>query len=269
MEGEKFTQFFFNLEKSRGKAGTLKKIRGKNGVVVETNEEILKEVKAYYENLFSAEGVREEEKLELLKQIKATVGEVDKKECDEDIREEEIKRAINELNKKKSPGIDGLGSEFYIVFKDYLTSILKEVYEDVFKKGELNQRMGMGLMKLIYKRKGEETDLKNYRPITMLNTDLKILSKILANRLKEVMPSIIKTNQGYGVKERDIADTTISIKDMIRYMHEKNKDGFIICSCGSVVEHCVSSANGCGFDSQGTHILMKMYNLNAIVSRFG
>ncbi len=39
--------------------------------------------------------------------------------------------------------------------------------------------------------------------------------------------------------------------------------------CGSVVEHCVSSAKDCGFDSQGTHILMKMYNLNAIVSRFG
>ncbi len=36
--------------------------------------------------------------------------------------------------------------------------------------------------------------------------------------------------------------------------------------CGSVVEHCVSSAKGCGFDS---HILMKLYNLNAIVSRFG
>ncbi len=39
--------------------------------------------------------------------------------------------------------------------------------------------------------------------------------------------------------------------------------------CGSVVEHCVSSAKGCGFNSQGTHILMKMYKLNAIVSRFG
>ncbi len=34
--------------------------------------------------------------------------------------------------------------------------------------------------------------------------------------------------------------------------------------CGSVVEHCVSSAKGCGFDSQGTHILMKMYNLNVL-----
>ncbi len=43
----------------------------------------------------------------------------------------------------------------------------------------------------------------------------------------------------------------------------------ILCSCGSVVEHCVSSAKGCGFDSQGTHLLMKMYNLNVIVSHFG
>ncbi len=39
------------------------------------------------------------------------------------------------------------------------------------------------------------------------------------------------------------------------------------CSCGSVVEHCVNSAKGCGFNSQGTHILNKMYNLN--VSHFG
>ncbi len=39
--------------------------------------------------------------------------------------------------------------------------------------------------------------------------------------------------------------------------------------CGSVVEHCINSAKGCGFDSQGTHLLMKMYNLNVIVSWFG
>ncbi len=44
---------------------------------------------------------------------------------------------------------------------------------------------------------------------------------------------------------------------------------YVVFLCGSVVEHCVSSAKGCGFDSQGTHILMKMYNPNVIVSRFG
>ncbi len=51
-------------------------------------------------------------------------------------------------------------------------------------------------------------------------------------------------------------------------MHLSLYDSYVFL-CGSVVEHCVSSAKGCGFDSQGTHILMKMYNLNVIVSRFG
>ncbi len=59
-----------------------------------------------------------------------------------------------------------------------LTGILKEVYEEIFKKEEMNQRMGMGLIKLIYKRKGEKVDVKNYRPIKMLNTDLKILTSL-------------------------------------------------------------------------------------------
>ncbi len=43
----------------------------------------------------------------------------------------------------------------------------------------------------------------------------------------------------------------------------------VLFLCDSVVEHCVCCAKGCGFDSQGTHVLMKKYNLNAIVSRFG
>jgi len=62
----------------------------------------------------------------------------------------------------------------------------------------------------------------------MLNTDLKILAKILANRLKEIMPKIITTNQAYGVKGKDIADTILSIKDTIRYMRDKKKEGYII-----------------------------------------
>ncbi len=56
--------------------------------------------------------------------------------------------------------------------------------------------------------------------------------------------------------------------DLLCLFFIDNSNNYIMLLCGSVVEHCVSSAKGCGFDSQGTHILMKMYNLNAIVSRF-
>lgn len=66
--------------------------------------------------------------------------------------------------------------------------------------------MSMGFMKLIYKRKGNKNILNNFRPITMLNTDLKILAQDLANRLSKVLPKIIITNQAYGVNGRDTAE---------------------------------------------------------------
>lgn len=62
--------------------------------------------------------------------------------------------------------------------------------------------------------------LNNFRPITMLNTDMKILAKILANRLNKVLPTIITTNQAYGVKGRDIADITRGIRDIISVLNE-------------------------------------------------
>lgn len=97
-------------------------------------------------------------------------------------------QAINQLGVKKSPGIDGIGSEFYKVFKGKISTILKEIYEAVLKKERVHPRMGLGLMKIFYKKKGDKTELKNFRPITMLNTDFKSLGKVLANRLKNVMP---------------------------------------------------------------------------------
>lgn len=227
VEGEKCTKFFFDLERRKGNSAMIKQVKNESGEVVTDNEDILEEIRKYYKRLFTTEGGQEDSE-EWLKVIKTKVENKDKDMCDEEIREEEIERAIKELNKKKSPGIDGLGSEFYLVFKDVLTVILKEVYDDVFMKRQMNLRMSMGLMKVIYKKKGDKADLKNYRPLTMLNTDLKILSKVLANRLKEVMPKIIKTNQAYGVKGRDISDTTLSIKDIISYMKEGKQKGYVI-----------------------------------------
>lgn len=228
VEGEKCTKFFFDLEKRKGRVETIKEIRKENGKMVQECGEILEEVKNYFEKLFSTEGVKEREKRELMELIKIKVSKEEKEECDQTISKEEIESAINELNKKKSPGIDGLGSEFYQTFKDLLVDILRDVYDEIFEKGGMMLRMGMGLMKVIYKKKGEKNELKNYRPITMLNTDLKILAKLLANRLKQIMPNIITTNQAYGVKGKDISDVTMSIKDTIRYMRDKSKGGYVI-----------------------------------------
>ncbi len=66
----------------------------------------------------------------------------------------------------------------------------------------------------------------------------------------------------------------VTWKDIIKYLQKcegcthfcEILQIYTVCSCGSVVEHCFSSAKGCGFNSQGTHILIiiKMYNLNPL-----
>lgn len=228
VEGEKCTRFFFNMEKNRQRAGMIKELIGKGGGKVKEKEEVLKEIKDYYESLFKREGVGREEIEFLVGKIKIKIDNGDKNLCERGIEKEEIEEAIMQLNNGKSPGKDGLPNEFYKVFRKVLTPILKDVYDEIFKKEETSYFMGIGLVKLIYKRKGDIADLKNYRPITMLNTDFKILSKILANRLKKILPNIIQTNQAYAIPGRDITDTISSIRDVVSYMITEKKSGYVI-----------------------------------------
>lgn len=73
-----------------------------------------------------------------------------------------------------------------------------------------------GVISLLFK-KGRRTQLKNWRPITLLTTDYKILSKALANRLHEVLPLIIHSDQTASIRGRTISDNARLLHDVIAY----------------------------------------------------
>lgn len=125
VEGEKCTKFFFNLERSRKKAETIKEIKCKDGRKVKETKEILKEVKDFYEELFKVQGIDDGEKDFILEKVTVAVNKQEKEKCDEKIKIEEIEEAFNQLKGNKSPGIDGITNEFYKAFKDKLMKILK------------------------------------------------------------------------------------------------------------------------------------------------
>ena len=83
------------------------------------------------------------------------------------------------------------------------------------------------LLVFFYKKKGDKTNLNNFRPISLLNVDYKIISKALANRLKVVMSSIISPEQSC-VPGRDIIDNIMSVRDVIDLVTLNNKEGFLI-----------------------------------------
>lgn len=228
VEGERCTAFFFGLESKRQMKGVIKEVQNREGIVVRETTEVLEVVEDFYGELFASRGVSWEDEEFLLGQIRKVVSGLEIGMREGAIAEEEIAEAIAQLNAGKSPGLDGLTCEFYKRFKGQLVPILKRVYDEVFRTQELCESMKIGVIKLVYKKHGDRAILKNYRPITMLNTDFKILAKVLANRVKAVLPEVIKTTQAYAVYGRDIADIVSSVRDTVMYMEEVGEGGYLV-----------------------------------------
>ena len=105
--------------------------------------------------------------------------------CDEDISISAIYKSLNGMSKGKTPGPDGLTSEFYLYFFNELQSVFKYVFDCIEENHELSRSMKYSIINLIYKEKGEKTDLKYFRPISLLNVNYTILIRIMSNRLKK------------------------------------------------------------------------------------
>ena len=102
-----------------------------------------------------------------------------------------------------------------------------ELLKYEFDSFTLTNSQHRGILTLLYK-KGEREDIRNWRPLTMLNVDYKIIAKILANRIKPVLPNIIKDDQKGFVPGRNIHDANRLLQDIIQYNDNENKEGAII-----------------------------------------
>ena len=99
------------------------------------------------------------------------------------ISEAEVLAAINDLPKNRTPGIDGLPSEFYQLYKKVLIPILVTVFNETLQD-KLSDSQRTGAITLIAKE-GDKKELKNWRPIALLCVDYKIMAKIVTNRIKK------------------------------------------------------------------------------------
>ena len=107
------------------------------------------------------------------------VSRSDNTELAADITEEELHRATMSLQSGKAPGIDGLPADFFKSFWDILGQDLLEVVNDSIVTGGLPLSCRRAVITLLPK-KGDLQELKNWRPVSLLCTDYKILSKALA-----------------------------------------------------------------------------------------
>ena len=128
----------------------------------------------------------------------------------------------------KSPGNDGLTKEFFETFWSEIKEPFLSCTLHSFNTGELCTSQRQAIIKLIEKKDKDKRFIQNWRPISLLNVDVKIISKALSERLKKVLPSLISDNQSAYVEGRFISESGRLISDVLEVTDMLKLNGLLL-----------------------------------------
>ena len=227
-EGETSSRYFCSLEKKRGAEKSMRSVqRVKDGPIVTGTKDMLEQTRQFYVDLYTEEGIEVDAQETMLSKITSTLTKNQAELCEGAVTHDEITEAVKQTQNDKSPGTDGLTYEFYKAFWHLLGKDLVQVFNNSFEQMRLPESQNYGLLTLLFK-KGERTLLSNWRPISLLNTDYKILAKALSTRLGKVLAHIVADDQTCGVPGRTILNNVFILRDLVVICKQKNIPAAII-----------------------------------------
>jgi hypothetical protein len=172
------------------------KIRNEKGDITTDPEEIQNTIRSFYQRLYytKLENLDEMDKfLDRYQVPNLNQGHVN--DLNNPISPKEIEAVINNIPTKTSPGQDGFHAEFYQTFKEDLIPVLHKLFHKMEAEGTLPNSFYEVAITLIPKTQKDPTKIENFRPISLMNINAKILNKILPNRIQEDIKTIIHPDQ--------------------------------------------------------------------------
>ena len=206
--------FYATLEKRRARKALLGELADATGQVYSDIDHLIPIVTEFYQGLYTPLRVHLPTQSKLLANVGMRFSSLQRQQLDAPFTAQELHKAVLAMHDDKSPGIDGISAEFYKKF----WYLLGARYFDFLTASKVTQfplKKNISVTALIYKDRGAATDLANYRPISLLNVDLKILSKALTTRLGAVLSDVIHYTQT-AVAGRQIDHTVHMLRDLIQ-----------------------------------------------------
>jgi len=142
------------------------------------------------------------------KREKACIVKLDatqQEELERPLLNEECFLILKQCSKNKTPGTDGLSVVFYLRFWSLLGEEMVQSLNYAYEHRQLNITQKQGIIKVIPKKREDKSFLENWRPLSLLNVDYKIATKVIAHRISSVLPIIVNEDQTRYVKGRYIS----------------------------------------------------------------
>lgn len=228
--GNKPNRFLARLVKKMSIKGYISAIKDPSGCRITENKKISETFRQYYEKLYSSD-INTQSKLENTFFKDLCIPKINNKQkelLEAPITLLEIKTAINSLQSGKSPGPDGYPVEFFKIMNDKISPYLLKAINTSFHASKLPNYMNIANITVIHKKEKDPEECSSYRPISLLNVDLKVLAKILAKRLEHVIPDIIDPDQTGFIKGRHSYCNTRRLFNIICHLNRNLTPGILV-----------------------------------------
>ncbi|KAF1333326.1 putative Pollike protein, partial [Globisporangium splendens] len=168
-----------------------------------------------------------ESQTRLLDSINRTLSESQCAELNDPITALELAETIRHMKARSSPGLDGFTASFYQVDPDVFGEILAIVFDYQLRRGILLPSQRKSCVVLLHK-KGSRSEPGNYRPIALMQVDVKILSKALAFRLRKVVHVLVHQDQAGFIPGRSLHHHVRFLKELQQHVTNEGNEGYAL-----------------------------------------
>ena len=217
-EGDRNTKYFHNHASERRRKNTISGLWNENGIWCESKESVAATAISYFKNIYTTTNPTRIG--DVVSHIPAKVSGEMNDSLVRNFSAEEARVALQQMHPTRAPGPDGMLAIFYQKYWNIVGSDVTSMVLNVLNLDNPMTELNKTNITLVPKVK-QPTRMKDFRPISLSNVAYKLISKVLANRLKVVLPQLISKNQSAFLPERLITDHILVAFELMHYLDHK------------------------------------------------